>query len=304
VARALLSNPRELDEPEQPDPARADDRVFARELFPQPQTTEGTKHDHGSNLHQSDQRAHDLPGREDPEAVTSAYADAQRLSVAARELGSRDGVMSAAVIDALMRGKDPAADREVQRLSVLSSIANPGIGSAIEAHGTELIREALADHADEIVNAWRPGFDSAVAVLLDAFVIIGDLALDDSDAVLQRGAAATDAWANATKADDRVRRITEALQALGNFTRLTIVDKRHAALRLVDVDFQTWQSLALAGRQLSGWDAVRAGLTPSLPTLAEYRVRVRTLQEAQAAPEMVVDTRRSSIAGREIRVPR
>ena len=89
--------------------------------------------------------------------------------------------------------------------------------------------------------------------------------------------------------------------ALATFTRLVTPNPHRRVLHLAAVDYPTW--VTLQQTKLGPWDALLVGLTLGLPTFAEYRGRVATIERGEQEPVTVVDTERSGIAGRVIRVP-
>src|SRR4051812_3069590 len=68
-----------------------------------------------------------------------------------------------AVADALVAGRDPAADPEVQRLAVQRVLDDNGVGPALELEMLRRFADTCASHADTIVAALRKPFDKAAA---------------------------------------------------------------------------------------------------------------------------------------------
>jgi len=59
----------------------------------------------------------------------------------------------------------------------------------------------------------------------------------------------------------------------------------------------------LGTRKADPWAALAAGLELTLPTLREYVDRNQAIDQYLATPVTAIDTQRSGVAGREIRVP-
>lgn len=233
-----------------------------------------------------------------PKAVLAAYQDCQRVSAAARQLHPGRDTPGPAVAAALIAGHDPVTDPEVQRILIATELGGDGIPAQVDAVAFDLFGRVCAEHADDIVKSWAKVFDEAAATLRDAYARIGDLALDDTASVLVKGNDIADVWAAARKANGTIAAILGGWSALMQITGLASVGPRFRSLRLAEV----LPGTGLAHQKLSAWDAVRAGLTLSLPTAGEFRQRVSRIVEAENLPETVIDRGRSHIAGREIRV--
>lgn len=222
-------------------------------------------------------------GAKAPKAFTDAHERATRIATAARNLGAGQGALAQAVMQALDAGRDPATDPDVQRIAVAGLIANPGIEQQIDALAFEAFREACATHTDAIVNAWRKPFDAAAATLADAHQRLGNVALEDTTAIIAKGGDAADVWAQAQAATKTIEAVRHGWLGLVGITRAAPEDRNYTTLRIAECDPQTWAAQQLHGRKVGAWDAVLAGLTLSLPTPAEYRQRVSTITKAQEA---------------------
>jgi len=222
-------------------------------------------------------------GAKAPKSFADAHGRATRIAAAARNLGAGQGDLAQAVMAALDAGRDPAADPDVQRIAIAAQIANPGIEQQIDALAFDGFHEACAVHTDAIIAAWRKPFDAAAAVLADAHQRLGNVALEDTTAIIAKGADAADVWAKATAAVKIIEAIRHGWLGLVGITHAAPDDRNHAVLRIADVDYPTWTAQQLHGRKVGAWDAVLAGLTLALPSPAEYRQRVNTITKAQEA---------------------
>lgn len=208
-----------------------------------------------------------------PKAVTDAYADTERVINEAQHLaGPRDG-LGAAVAAALFAGNDPEADPVVQRIVTSTAIGNEGIARQVQDIAFDRYREAVIEHNEAIVKAFRKPFDTAATSLTEAHTRIGDIALDDTAAILIKGNDIAEVWAKARTANKAIGDIVIAWAALGEFTRIAPADQNHRILRLANPDFATWEERSLTGMKLDAWGCLLAGLTLELPTFAEYRER-------------------------------
>jgi len=243
-------------------------------------------------------------GTKPPKAVADAHAAMADLTQRASRLRVDGSDLAPAVTAALAAGRDPASDPEVQRVvTAIALSGNQALIETVEAEAVDQFRGVCIEHREDIVSAWRKAFDAAAAKLAACYERIGPVPLEDVGTIMVQGGDIASVWAEARKASATIGTIEAGWAALGEFTRTVTVDPNRQVLRLAAVDFETWKAKGLRRARLTPWQILLTGLTLSLPTLEEYRDRVRAIEEAEAAPEMVVDRERSHIAGREIRVP-
>ena len=162
-------------------------------------------------------------------------------------------------------------------------------------------REVCHAHADRLVKAWRDPFDAGAATLVTAHERIGSVPLEDTATIMRRGDDIAAVWTTALAASATIDDIAAGWMALHHFTRQVANDRRHRVLRTIDVDYQTWTEQSLADRTLSPWDAVLAGLALQLPTVAEYRERVRTIEDgARRTAEREAQAAHDRLTGRRV----
>jgi hypothetical protein len=215
--------------------------------------------------------------------IAAAFEHATKIATTVRSLGTPPGAMVVAVAAALEDDRDPADDHEVQRLVTMNGFASPGIMAEVEAIAFDDFAGVCTRDRDDIVTALRAPFDVAAATLAEAHNRIGDIPLEDTGAIMRRGDDIAAVWAKATAAAKVIDTITAGWAALGELTRTVPADQRYRVLRLAAVDYATWTEREFAGKKLSPWDATRAGLTLSLPTVSEYRQRVAAIEAGHAA---------------------
>ena len=239
-----------------------------------------------------------------PKPVADAHAAMADLTQRASRLRVDGSDLAPAVTATFTAGRDPASDPEVQRVvTAIALSGNQALIQTVEAEAVDTFRGVCTERHDDIVSAWRTTFDAAAEKLAACFERIGPVPLEDVGTIMVQGGDIASVWAEARKASATIGTIEAGWAALGEFTRTVTVDPNRQVLRLAAVDFETWQAKGLRRARLTPWEYLLAGLALSLPTLDEYRSRVSVIEEAEAAPEMVVDRERSHIAGREIRVP-
>lgn len=242
-------------------------------------------------------------GAKAPKAVLDSYRRAVRISEAARSIPVPRGGLAVAVAAALDDGRDPASDPDVQRAVTANSLTGRGITDQVDDIAYARFLDVCRDQADAIISAWAKPFTVAAATLATAHQRIGSVALTDTDPIMRSGGDVAEIWSAAVSASQVIEAINAGWVALAQYTRLASIDPRYSLLRIASVDYATWTDKQLDRQKVTPWDAVILGLDPSLPTFTEYRRRVQTLeQHSQAAALPPIDTQRSAIAGREIRV--
>jgi hypothetical protein len=239
-----------------------------------------------------------------PKAVHAAYAETARVTAAVAQLGSPPGALGVAVAAAIAEHRDPASDDEVVRIVVTGAIANQATIDNVTAIAYGRLREVVTQHSDAITDGWRKPFDEAVDALVAAHEALGNVRLEETATIVSRGGDAAARWGSAQQASATIVAIAEAWRSLGMFTHRAGLDNGRRALVLSAVDWDTWTRLGLLDSRLSPWDALRLGLTLSLPTFTEYKQWLAALEAGrQGAAEAArpLDTLRSSVAGRPIR---
>lgn len=190
-----------------------------------------------------------------PKAVTEAIALAEKANAAAASIAPPPAaLLGAAIAAAVLAGRDPAADKEVQRLRTLESIS-PMAAPSVRAWGEAHVVATLTEHADTMLETWRAASVTAGEALTAAFDLVGDTELSDSEAFLRRGPRGAEAWANARSAVDRLKALGQAWSSLAALTRVAS-DGGYPVLRLADLDAAT---LDKVGRTADAWTIVRAG---------------------------------------------
>jgi len=113
------------------------------------------------------------------------------------------------------------------------------------------------------------------------------------------GVAAADTWGAARKAVATIRGAGNGWTALAGLPRPARPRPVAAAPRRRERN----AGPTSAPRKADPWAALAAGLELTLPTLREYVDRNQAIDQYLATPVTAIDTQRSGVAGREIRVP-
>lgn len=242
-------------------------------------------------------------GAKAPKPVFDAWRDVQRVGEAARQLYPGPDAVGHAVAAALLDGRDPLADPQVQRIVTAGAIGVEGVAVVVDGVAYARLREVLVENADAVVAAWRVPFDQAAGTLAAAFDRIGPVALADAELWLKHGKDAAELWTQSRAASETVEAVRAGWVAFGDFTGLVRIDPVHRVLNAAEPTYEQWVNNNLRNAKVAPWELLCAGCRLSLPTPSEYHQRVRQITDAANTPEIVVDAGRSNIAGRQILVP-
>lgn len=247
----------------------------------------------------------DAAGGKLPNVITDTYRKAMQMSEAAASLGVPEAAVAAAVAAALGKGVDPATDKEVQRLLNTNALANRGIFDRVDGIAFATFVDVCRDHADDIIETWRPTFQQATAALTLAHDTLGALSLDDTPGVLARGGDAPDQWAHAQRADQTITTLQAAHHALASITRTMRRERNYNTLTIAAVDYETWTTHQLNQARRTPWQLVQLGIDLSLPTVTEHAERIRTIEkgaaDAQARAEAMARAVTTGRRGAEVR---
>ncbi|MDV2477839.1 hypothetical protein F8M49_25020 [Rhodococcus zopfii] len=219
-----------------------------------------------------------------PDAIDAADERATRFTEAAGHIGAPDGELIDAFLAAVDTGKDPAADKNVQRALTADRLANENLRAAIDHHAAVLIIDALIDHAQHLFDEWHTITNRASTALTDAHAVLGDTDLDDTKAVVRLGGRAADAWANATNAVATIDRLNLVWQQWAEVTRRAPSNAAYSNLRFADIEPGDWRTHQLDGR-VAPWTIIRIGYTLDLADPDEMRRRIDTHRAHDAAEE-------------------
>jgi len=219
-----------------------------------------------------------------PKPVLEAHARVGKVRAGKNSIPAHNltGV-AAAVADALGRDADPTTDPEVVRAIALNVITGPGVLVHVEEASFSRLWVAYRECEDEIVAELRKPFDQAAATLALAHERIGDLDLTkDSEAILKKGGDIAAVWAGAVEANKTIDSVILTWVALGQLIHPEPIDRRWLNLRIVNPTADKWDQADLSLKQITAWDAVRAGIGLSLPTLSEYTERRAVIVKQRA----------------------
>lgn len=206
----------------------------------------------------------------DEHALLDALAEKTRHGIG---LGDR---LAAAVLDALASGSDPVTDQRVRDAVVAREISNSGVG--LERVLGDRVVDFLRRHDDAILAGFVKPFDRAAASINTALGTLGKADLNDPRAILARGGDAAQAWADAQKAEETIKRIRDTYVLLGTVHNAYSVDPRYKVLVYADIPPNRFLDDGLASTQPPAWELAQRGYTLSLATPTALRARVAAVQ--------------------------
>lgn len=98
-----------------------------------------------------------------PKPVTEAMEAAAKLRNRAQAdwLGHANQGITEAVAEALWAGRDPLASKAVQRALLAMQLSQANVAEPLRNHADQHAANAIIEHADAIIDTWRPAVDRA-----------------------------------------------------------------------------------------------------------------------------------------------
>lgn len=221
----------------------------------------------------------DRIGIELPPAVSQQLNRARRFENGEGFTRVRPGDFEHAVIASIDRGKDPAADKDVQRLDLARRIAdlagNPALRTIVEAD----LDAAVSATLGEVLSAMKAAFDAAAGALTSTLAELGPVDLDDHASILSRGNAVADHWRAATAARSRIEDIRTAWGVLSALPGFGTVSRERNVLVISAPSGGQWEQHQL-WEPRDAWDLVVAGIDLTLAMRGEVEARNATLDSA------------------------
>jgi hypothetical protein len=197
-----------------------------------------------------------------PKPVTAAITDQSKIKDAARTVTVNYRDLAEEWVNSVFAGTDPLDNPQLHRQASAYILTTQGLEKVATVIAEERVIAALAANADSILATMKKACDDAGATLTDVHNILGDLALNETEAVFRLGPTAVEAHARAVDASNLIRRVTTAwgaLAALTGFAR----PSTETLDRLADLDLHTFTELRRHG---DAWDIVRSGAAITLAT--------------------------------------
>lgn len=216
-------------------------------------------------------------GTQLPKPVTDAIAAGQQLREAHRE-GALDAPdLTAAVAAALWAGKDPLTSKDVQRAALAHQLRQASVFDRLDHYARARVAEAIVEHADAIIDTWRPVIAKADDALREFHRLAPDADLADTSLANQLPTHALTPWGRAREASGLLDQVGQGWQAIANAARIPIP---HNARPLIVADLTLDQVDELGGRPTCAAVA-RIDVPLDLANLATFTDRARRLTQAQ-----------------------
>lgn len=210
-----------------------------------------------------------------PPALDTAFAGASDLREAAGRIGGSAEAINHRIIDCLKRGADWHTDKQLQTL-VLDHVAGAsGIRAAADAEAETMVKTALIENSDSIVEAWRAALAPDVAALAAGYEQLDIDDLDGADTLALARRNLVNVWAEARTAVERFHIATEGW---GMLAVVAGVNRSEGCDPLILTDTLTVTEINSVNKP-DAWALTRLTDEPlQLATVGQYRDRVRTLQ--------------------------
>lgn len=224
-----------------------------------------------------------------PKQVRAALADRDKLAALTPIPTVTGAEVADAVAACLLAGRDPLDDDNIRRLAIARALGSEGSGNMSYGVGQaadRLVAAALTEHAGAILAVLAAATAQHGTTLTRAHAILGDLSLDDSQAVLSLGPDAARCWAETREAVHVLRGVDRAWSSLAEVTRFAS-SSTPPVLRFAALTLEQYER---TGRSADAWTLVQAGAVLELADGDSLRARDRSiaaeLQERQVQAEV------------------
>lgn len=232
-----------------------------------------------------------------PPAYVEQFAEAEAFAEAANQTVCQKETLHRVVLDAIQEGRDYLADPVIQRMALNAQLTSQNILASARSRSEQLMLAALADHADDILDAWADALDDHSAKL--AAAAEAGVNLNDAAGAVARGGAMMTHLHNAQVA---MKAWTAA--ANGFYALAAVAGVRINADPVIVLTPASLADLAPAfemarderAREVGVWVLARCGLPLRLATLAEFKVRAAQMK-ADAQAEARNHAARANAAG-------
>lgn len=197
-----------------------------------------------------------------PASITAAMESHAKLETASKAWTANYTDLVRAWSKSILADTDPLDDPDVQKQAIAHLLNTQGLEHTTRTIAEELTRDAITEHIDKILAAFKDTVEEAAATLTSAHELLGDRALDDTSVIVTLGSIAVRKHADAT---DAIRTIRILDKSWGSLAALTQFASPSTAFidRFADVDLDTWERLR---NTKDAWELIRAGATIDLAT--------------------------------------
>ena len=179
-----------------------------------------------------------------PKATATDYAKVNDVAAKVQQLDLHAD-LPGVVLAAIEAGNDPITDPAVQREATRLRISDTqtGLDNAL----AQRAQAFLDTHAAAILAALRKPFDTAAQAIAETRATLGDLALDNLQAILAKGGNAASLWAQAKQGEQTIRTIQQTWGTIANTAMTVRHDPQYRLLIIADVPRLPGSTMACAG---------------------------------------------------------
>lgn len=209
-----------------------------------------------------------------PPTLTKQLEQADALVHAAETMLGTSGDLNSAILDAIEAGRDYHNDPAVQRTALDRMIANfqsHGVTEAAHARAMQRRRDALTEHADDILKAWADAVERHSAALAAAAAELPTHDLANTATIIAAGLDAVQHWNDAQHA---IKVWDAAASGFAAFAGAARVDTEQRYLVFTDSDAATVKPAVATGRHVDAWTLACHGIPLNLATLKTFTARV------------------------------
>lgn len=236
-----------------------------------------------------------------PKPILDAIAAAEKLQATRREdpFTTAGAGLSSAVADALLAGKDPLDSKAVQRAALGMMLSEANMPGRLSGHADQILADAVAKHADEIIETWRPTVQRVSDTLANFRRLAPGADLNDAGIVGRLPAEALTPWGQAKEAVRLLDKVAQGWNAVASAVNLQIPDRGGRLLAFANLSLEQVNQLPSRSKPeaLAQFD-----MALDLADVTTYRERTARLAEQMqeqmryeaAAPERQREERRRS----------
>ena len=210
-----------------------------------------------------------------PLAVVSTLSAGRRLVEQTERIEGHTAALNARVVDVLLNGGDPTDDAEVRKLVLLRVIGSSGIREAGRQRATELIAQAITEHADMIIDLFKAAVQTDCDTLTSATALADVPDLRQADVLALKNTGRLPIWSSAVNAYERVDTAAAAMWSI--FAALNVRHERqHRPLAFTsDVDAVTAINSATSGTApVDTWSVASVGVALQLANVTQFVERI------------------------------
>ena len=206
---------------------------------------------------------------------------ALRIKASNIDLGTVD--LPAAILNAMEKGNDVATDPGVQQAVTVTAIGD--VQRVVNSRLDARVRDFAIENAPAILEGFRTPFDKAASVIRKSQEVLGDVALEDSRAVLSRGGDAAALWAESQEADKVIADIRTSWKLMGTVAPTGLPDARHALMVICDLPPHVFID-EQPDPKMRAWDVARRGWPLALATPESIREQIDVIAQERQQREV------------------